>query len=121
MPEIRGLQVVVGQLEIHVIEDIEELRAELQVHALMNWNRLDGREIPLLERGAKHGGPPDVAKLSWWRMFEGAGVEPAVRSAYRYGHAVLLARAGIWIASQVWPGAKESRNFRRATLRGRIA
>jgi hypothetical protein len=53
-----------GQLEVHVVEDAEELGTELQAAALMNRNGLKRRESPLLKRRLIKRIPSDVAEYS---------------------------------------------------------
>ena len=54
----------VRQREIRMVEDIEELGAELQVHALADPRRLQHRKIRQVGARADHGVPSGVAKGS---------------------------------------------------------
>src|SRR5215469_8546420 len=118
LPEVWRVDVVVRQLEIHVVEDIEELCTELQVHPLVNGNIFDGREIPLLICRALHGVASHVPKLADSCMLKCSGIKPAFRRPYC---AATGATPSVRVANNVRPAAEEPGDFRRASLQRRIA
>jgi len=113
LAEVWRVYVVIRQLEIHIVEDVEELCTELQVHSLVNGNALDGREVPLLECWTIHGVAADVAKLPDLRVLKRVRIEPALRGT---GRGAIGTRPSIGIADNVWTAAEESGDFRGTTL-----
>jgi hypothetical protein len=67
---------------IQIIENIEKLRPELNIHGFVNRNGLDHREVPLLISGPVHdvsAGIPELACLQQRiLLFEGAYVDPGL-------------------------------------------
>ena len=57
-----GIDEEIGQGEIRVVEDIEELRAELKVHAIENLRAFGDRKIHVPELGAENRIPAQIAK-----------------------------------------------------------
>src|SRR5579871_4014732 len=51
----------IGHAEIRVVQQIEELRAELQPHTLVNPERLIRRKVPHLESRCAEGIAPHIA------------------------------------------------------------
>src|SRR5712691_11970380 len=75
-----------------MVQEIEELSAEIQLHALAYWEMLDGREICIYETRPIHRCAVGVTKLSVSRGRECTGIEE------RSGNAGL----GRGIADLVW-------------------
>src|SRR5271156_4096970 len=110
LSKIRRTYVVVRQTEVRVIEDVEELRTELQALGFANGNVLEGREVPLLQAGALHDVAAFVAELASLRggveLLECRGVEPFLRSVWTV----------VRVADHVWTIAGEAGDFRSAAL-----
>jgi hypothetical protein len=62
--EVWRTDVVVRQPEVSVVENVEELRAELRALGLANWNILECGEIPLFEAGSFDDVAAFIAELS---------------------------------------------------------
>ena len=71
----RRVDNLIGQGKIGVVEDVEELRAELQAGALAELGGLKQREVPVGEAGAYEAVARRVADGPISRSGEGAGVE----------------------------------------------
>src|SRR5580693_5013874 len=108
--EVWRTDVVVRQPEVSVVENVEELRAELQALGLANRNVLECGEIPLFEAGSFDDVAAFIAELSGLRGriegLKGSLVEPFLRSA----------RAVIRIADEIRPVAGEAGDLRGAAL-----
>src|SRR6516164_185228 len=113
LAEIWRIDVVVGKLEIHVVENIEKLCAKLHIHSLVDGDVLDRGEIPSLKCWALQGVAANVAELPDLRVLERIGVEPALRRAHSRSTGTC---PGIGISHNVWTAAKESRDFRGRSL-----
>lgn len=115
----RRVQVVYGDAEIGVIEDVEKLRAELEILVFSETEVFHGGEVPLLVAGPLNDVAAGVAKLADL----GAGIEflergwvvPAIWGA---GVGAVGASAFGGIADEVGTITGETGNFRRAALRG---
>jgi hypothetical protein len=91
--EIRRANVVVRQAEVHIVEDVEELCPELQVHSLVDRNRLESRKIPLLKRWSAQRISPHISELPRRRWLKSSGVEPAIRRVHGRRYSIANARA----------------------------
>src|SRR5579863_2298211 len=68
------------EYRVHMVPNVEELRAKLQVHLLANRERFEDGEIPVLESGAPNDIAPCIAKGEWDGVVDkGAGVEQRPR------------------------------------------
>jgi hypothetical protein len=70
-----GVDDLVGELEVGVVEDVEELGAELQAGALGELGGFEEGEVPVGEAGAGQGVSADVADEAGGGGGEGVGVE----------------------------------------------
>src|ERR1700722_12597801 len=110
----RRADVVVGQAEVRVIEEVKELRAELEALRFTDRDVLEQREVPFLERRRGHDVAAGVSELPRLRgrvqLLKRFHVEPLLNRAW----------SGIWIADQVRPIAGEAGNFRRLSLQADV-
>src|SRR5690242_8158414 len=81
----RRADVVVREPEIRVVNDVKELRSELEAHGFAYRDILEQREIPLLKRRPGHDVAARVAELSGLssriQPLKRTGVEPLLRRA----------------------------------------
>ena len=106
---------MVGQAVVGLVEDVEELRADLERFGFLDAEVLDGRKIPLGEARALHHVAAFVTEplrlAVGLKLLESGGVEP-----FRGG-----ARTVVWIPEQVGAVAGEAGNFRGSALQRDIA
>src|ERR1700722_9658829 len=110
----RRTYVVVRQPKVRVVEDVEELRAELDAFRLPNRDVLEQREVPLLQRRSGQDVTARVAELPGLcvrvQLLERFHVEPLLNRA----------RSSVRIANEVRPIAREARNFWRLSLEAHV-
>src|SRR5215831_16772361 len=68
----------IGQGEVRMVQDIEELRAELQMETFVDACRLDDRQICAVVPWADHGIAPCIAEGSGRRGRKRGRVEPRI-------------------------------------------
>src|ERR1039457_1606620 len=79
LPEGGRAHEIVGQIQIHMIQQIECLGAELHTRALAQSGGLDDGHVDVLKSRARHYVPPGIAEAAERRHRERGGVEPMVR------------------------------------------
>src|SRR5215207_554153 len=90
-PERGRAEEVVGQVQVRVVEEVEELRAQLQAHALAERSVLHERRVDVVITRPRHDVAPGVAERARRGEREGRRVEPLLRRA----------RPGVRVADEV--------------------
>src|SRR5215467_14614652 len=83
----------VGQGEVRMVEDIEQLPAELEMETFVDSCRLDNRQVCDVVSWADHGVAPGVAERSGRRRCKRGRIEPGIPAL----------RALVGIADSIWP------------------
>src|SRR5258705_12856559 len=119
LPDARAIHVIHRHSKIRVVENIEKLRAKLQIFCFRKPEILQSRNIPLLHARTGDNVAPRISELPDLRCriqpLKCSRIEPAIRRARV--HTVASARSARWISNQIRPVAWEAGNFRRSTLR----
>src|SRR5205823_6585492 len=113
----RGLQHITDEIrgvEIGPVQEIENLRAELQVHSLTYMSSLGCGEIPGRQTWTSVGIPPHIAvetAVARWRN-KGVGIEPLVRISKNHGarkrgieewpHRIARVAVVRWVIAELW-------------------
>src|SRR5262249_52964463 len=112
--ECRRADVTVRQTEIWVVQNVEELRAELELLRFGQANVLQHPETPICIARPFADVPPRRSELLHWRVgirsdsLKCAGVQPGIHRM----------RPRVWILSsqQIWPVGGKSSDLRRSAL-----
>src|SRR5581483_10020791 len=108
--------VAVRQTEIWMVQDVEELGAELKLFRFRNLDVLERREVPVRVTRPLNNIPARVAEL----LHRGVGVEHYLLERAGVKPLLHAVRSGIGIADDVGPIGGESSNLGRAALYRRI-
>src|SRR5467141_1624935 len=72
--------------KVRVVEEIEELRAQLDTHALVQVGRLDDGEVQIVQPRAAEGIPADVSKGAKVRRHSDCAVFDETAQSWPYGY-----------------------------------
>src|SRR5450755_3810692 len=106
LAERRGADIAVRQPKVCMVQEVEQLAAELQFFIFGDTNVLESREVPVCVSRSLKNVAAFIAELLHWRVYilrnslESGGIEPFLRRA----------RSGVRVADEVRPVAGKTRN-----------